>query len=54
MNKQELKIIRKAAAITTEIMAELKEKLAPGVTGKDIDELTADLCQKYEVEPAFK
>lgn len=54
MNKQELKKMRKAAAITTEIMAELKEELAPGVTGEDIDELTADLCEKYDVEPAFK
>jgi methionyl aminopeptidase len=54
MNKNDLKKIRKAAKITTEIMSQVKGKLSPGITGYDVDELIGELCESREVKPAFK
>lgn len=49
----ELDLLREAAKISTEILAELKDAVHIGVTPVDINDLTWALCKQKGVEPAF-
>ena len=52
--KQEIELMRKAGNILSRIMEELKNKLKPGITTKEIDSLAGELIDSYKVSPAFK
>ena len=52
-NKEQRRKYQQASQISTEILRQLYETVAIGVTGLEIDKLAADLCQKYGVEAAF-
>lgn len=47
------KTLRKAAEISTTIIKNLSEGLAPGVYPSEIEKYCWELCKKYNVEPAF-
>ncbi len=51
---KEIKIMREGGKILAEIMEKLKSKVAPGVTGKELDRVAETLVLKYGAEPAFK
>ncbi len=51
---QQLTAYREAARIATEILAQLRDRVAPGVFPNELDELAGKLCQEYGVRAAFK
>lgn len=53
-SESEINQVTKAAAISTEILHALVQKITPGMTGVDIDQLTGDLCKQHGVKPAFR
>lgn len=54
MRPKNLQKIRKAAAISTDILFQLYSNLAEGTTGAEINELAAELCRQKDVVSAFK
>jgi len=50
----EIKIMRENGKILAHIMEELKNKVEPGITTKDLDRLAQSLVLKYEGIPSFK
>ncbi len=46
--------MRRAGRIVAEILAQLKEKVAPGVTTLELDRLAESECSKRKARPAFK
>jgi methionyl aminopeptidase len=53
-SKRELDIMRDASRIVGEILLELKEQCAPGVTTQALDRMAEDLTRKKGAQPAFK
>jgi methionyl aminopeptidase len=51
---REIEVMRRANVIVAEILAELKEKAAPGVTTLELDALAEELTYKKKATPAFK
>jgi methionyl aminopeptidase len=51
---REIEIMRQANVIVAEILQELKQKVAPGVTTLQLDELAEELTLKKRAVPAFK
>ncbi len=51
---QEIQKMRKAGAITANILLTLIEKLAPGISAADLDAMAESLCRDNGVIPAFK
>src|SRR3989339_2213040 len=51
---EEIEKLRTANAIVAEILAELREKVRPGVTTLELDRLSEALSRKNRVSPAFK
>jgi methionyl aminopeptidase len=51
---EEIEKLRTANAIVAEILAELREKVRPGVTTRELDRLSEALSRKNRVSPAFK
>jgi methionyl aminopeptidase len=51
---REIEIMRRANTIVAEILQELKEKVAPGVTTADLDTVAEELTYKKRAHPAFK
>lgn len=47
------KAYREAAKISTDILAQVRDKTAAGVYPAELDELASRLCDKYQVKPAF-
>ncbi len=43
-----------ANRIVAEILAGVKERVAPGIETRELDELAEELCRRHQVEPAFK
>ncbi len=50
---EEIAKLRTAAAITMEILLELGQQLAPGISALDIDKLARSYCKQKGVKPAF-
>ena len=46
--------MRRASQIVAEVLAELKEAIAPGITTLDLDSLAEELTRKKNARPAFK
>jgi len=49
----ELRRIRQAAEIVSEIAQALKKEIKPGISTKKLDQLAVDLISKYNAQPAF-
>jgi methionyl aminopeptidase len=50
----EIEKLRRSNLIGTEILTELRERVKPGVTTRELDELSERLCRRRGVTPAFK
>ncbi len=50
---QQAQTYRDAAAISTEILASMRNAVKPGVYPIEIDELAGQLCKQHHVKPAF-
>ena len=53
-SEREIEIMRRANVIVAEILRELKDKVAPGVTTLELDALAEELTLKKKALPAFK
>lgn len=53
-NDLEISILKEANTIVSLILDRIEEKVAPGVTTMELEELANDLCVHYKVKPAFK
>lgn len=53
-SEKEIKIMRESGRILTGIMAELENKVEPGITTKYLDKVASDLVLKYGAKPSFK
>lgn len=53
-SQKQLQTYREATRISTEILAVLRDSLAPGVLPSKIDKLAGELCRKHQVKPAFQ
>ncbi|MFC1649513.1 type I methionyl aminopeptidase [Patescibacteria group bacterium] len=53
-SQKQLNSYQKAADISTEILAELVDMVAPGIFPIEIDKRAEKLCKKHKVRPAFK
>lgn len=51
---QEIELMRKANRIVIEILAEIREKIQPGISTGDIDRMAAELIRKKGARSAFK
>jgi len=51
---QEIDIMRTANRVVIEILAELRERVAPGISTGEIDRIAADLIRKKGARSAFK
>lgn len=50
----EVEKLRTSNAIVAEILAELRARVKPGVTTRELDQLSESLSRKRQVRPAFK
>jgi methionyl aminopeptidase len=53
-SRQEIEIMRTANRIVSEILAELRERVAPGISTGEIDKISAELIKKKGARSAFK
>ncbi|MBI3757528.1 MAG: type I methionyl aminopeptidase [Deltaproteobacteria bacterium] len=53
-SRQEIETMRIANRIVSEILAELREKITPGISTSEIDRLASDLIRKKGAKSAFK
>lgn len=51
---REIEVMRRANVIVAEILQELKQRVAPGVTTLELDALAEELTLKKKATPAFK
>lgn len=51
---REIDVMRRANVIVAEVLQELKNKVAPGVTTLELDEVAEELTLKKKATPAFK
>ena len=51
---REIEIMRRANLIVAEILAELRERVAPGITTLELDALSEELTYRKKARPAFK
>lgn len=53
-SRQEIEIMRTANRIVSEILAELREQVVPGISTGEIDKISAELIKKKGAKSAFK
>ncbi|OGP70935.1 MAG: type I methionyl aminopeptidase [Deltaproteobacteria bacterium RBG_13_58_19] len=53
-SRQEIAQMEVANRIVAEILAEIKEKIRPGVETRELDEVAEAGCRRHKVKPAFK
>jgi methionyl aminopeptidase len=51
---KEIAVMREANRIVAEILAELKDRIAPGISTMELNELSESLAKKRKARPAFK
>lgn len=51
---REIARMEKASRIVAEVLAEVAEKVQPGVETRELDALAEESCRRRQVEPAFK
>lgn len=49
----DIQVHREAAEISTNIMRQIVDAVQPGISVKKLDDLAVELCNQYQVEPAF-
>ena len=54
LNNQSIEIMARAGQILAKIMKEVKAKIEPGVTTKELNKLAEELILNYGAKPAFK
>lgn len=52
--QEEISIMRESGRIAAEILKKVEERVAPGVTTRELDKLAEELIISYGVEPAFR
>lgn len=52
--KEEIEVMREGGKILARIMEELKKKVKPGITTKELDRVAEDLVFESQAQPAFK
>ncbi|MBZ9577767.1 type I methionyl aminopeptidase [Patescibacteria group bacterium] len=52
--EKEIQVMREGGKILAEIMAELENKVEPGITTKHLDKVASGLVLKYGAKPSFK
>ncbi len=52
--KEEIEIMKEGGRILARIVEELKEKVEPGISTKELDRVAEDLVFKSQAQPAFK
>lgn len=53
-SRSELERMRRAGRLVAEILEVLKEKVRPGVTTLELDQLAEEKCNSWKARPAFK
>jgi methionyl aminopeptidase len=53
-SKDEIEHMRRSSAIVAEILAEVADRVRPGVSTGELDALAEELTRKREAQPAFK
>lgn len=53
-SRAEIDLMREAGRVVAEILQKLRERIVPGVTTRELDNLAERECKKYKVRPAFK
>jgi len=53
-SRQEIELMRTANRIVSEILMELKEQVAPGISTGEVDKISAELIKKKGARSAFK
>jgi methionyl aminopeptidase len=53
-SQQEIEIMRAANVIVAEVLAELQQRVAPGVTTAELDRIAEDMTRRRGASPAFK
>ncbi|MCS7151999.1 MAG: type I methionyl aminopeptidase [Endomicrobia bacterium] len=51
---REIIVVRQAAKIVSQILAETKLNIKPGITTQELEEIICEKIRKYNCEPAFK
>ncbi len=54
MSKKEIEMIREAGKIVVEVLERIGEKIEPGISTWDLEELADQICKKFKARPAFK
>lgn len=53
-NKEEIKKMRQASRITSEVLSVLEKEIRPGITTLELDRIAYDFIKEKGAEPAFK
>jgi len=53
-NRDEIRIMQEANQIVAEVLTMLQDKVEPGITTLELDQLAESLCRKRGAAPAFK
>lgn len=53
-SKSELVKMRRAGRMVAEVLMMLRDKIRPGITTLELDEIAEKQCKKWNVKPAFK
>jgi len=53
-SRAEIDLMREAGRVVAEILQKLRERIIPGITTRELDNLAERECKKYKVRPAFK
>lgn len=51
---EEIEKIRQASAMVADVLKEIRERIVPGITTRELDQLAAKLTFKKKARPAFK
>ncbi|HPQ69514.1 MAG TPA: type I methionyl aminopeptidase [bacterium] len=50
---EQVEKLRRANRIVAEVLQQLKERAAAGMSTQDLDDLSVDICHRHKVKPAF-
>ncbi|HPM78400.1 MAG TPA: M24 family metallopeptidase, partial [bacterium] len=50
---EQVEKLRRANRIVAEVLQQMKEQAAAGMSTQDLDDLSVDICRRHKVKPAF-
>ncbi|WP_028574908.1 type I methionyl aminopeptidase [Desulfonatronovibrio hydrogenovorans] len=53
-NDYEIGLLREANTIVSQILDRIEQKIRPGISTMELEELANEMCLEYKVKPAFK